>query len=88
MGTRRERIGRHGQNEWGIALGRKNFLFVGHDEAGRNLAVLQTLVSTCLANGMNPQTYLTDVLIRIQTHPQSQIDELLPWNWRPPPRTD
>lgn len=71
-----------------IALGRKNFLFVGHDEAGRNLAILQTLVSTCIANGVNPQAYLTDVLIRIQTHPQSTIDELLPWNWRAPPSTD
>lgn len=71
-----------------IALGRKNFLFVGHDEAGRNLAILQTLVSTCIANGVNPQDYLTDVLIRIQTHPQSGIDELLPWNWRAPPQTD
>ncbi len=65
-----------------IALGRKNFLFVGHDEAGRNLATLQTLVSTCLANGVNPQRYLTDVLIAVQ-----RLDELLPWNWRPPPKT-
>jgi transposase len=70
-----------------IALGRKNFLFVGHDEAGRNLATLQTLVSTCFANGVNPQAYLTDVLIRIQDHRQSRIDELLPWNWRAPPKT-
>ncbi|MCP4545106.1 MAG: transposase domain-containing protein, partial [bacterium] len=29
--------------------------------------------------------YLTDVLIQIQTHPQSRIDELLPHNWKPPP---
>ena len=71
-----------------IALGRKNFLFVGHDEAGHNLAVLQTLVSTCLANKVNPQSYLTDVLLRIQDHPQSQIEELLPWNWHPPPDPD
>ena len=70
-----------------IALGRKNFLFVGHDEAGRNLATLQGLVSTCFANGVNPQSYLTDVLIRIQDHPQSRLDELLPWNWRAPPKT-
>lgn len=71
-----------------IALGRKNFLFVGHDQAGHNLAILQTLVSTCTANGVNPQSYLTDVLIRIQDHPQSQLDELLPWNWRAPPKAD
>ena len=67
-----------------IALGRKNFLFVGHDEAGENLAVLQTLVSTCELNGVNPQAYLTDVLIRTQTHPASRIDDLLPQNWSPP----
>jgi transposase len=68
-----------------IALGRKNFLFVGNDEAGRNLATLQTLVSTCLANDINPQSYLTDVLLRIQDHPQSKIVELLPWNWAAEP---
>lgn len=67
-----------------IALGRKNFLFVGHNGAGHNLAVLQSLVSTCQINGVDPQAYLTDVLIRIQTHPQSRIDELLPHRWQPP----
>ena len=69
-----------------IALGRKNYLFVGHDVAGQNLAILQTFVATCVAGGVNPQEYLTDVLIRIQNHPQARIDELLPHNWeRPPP---
>ena len=71
-----------------IALGRKNFLFVGHDQAGRNLATLQTLVSTCLANNVNPHTYLTDVLLRIDSTPHTQIDTLLPWNWRGPPQID
>jgi len=69
-----------------IALGRKNYLFVGHDVAGQNLAVLQTLVATCVANDVNPQEYLTHVLIQVQNHPQARIDELLPHNWeRPPP---
>ena len=67
-----------------IALGRKNFLFVGHDQAGENLAVLQSLVASCIANKVNPQDYLTDVLMRIQDHPHSAIDELLPDQWRPP----
>lgn len=70
-----------------IALGRKNFLFVGHDEAGRNLATLQTLISTCLANGVNPQDYLTDVLLRIDSTPLRDLDTLMPWNWRAPPQT-
>ncbi len=69
------------------ALGRKNFLFVGTDEAGENLAGLYSLIATCEANGVNPVEYLADVLIRVQTHPASRIDELLPHHWtrRPEP---
>jgi transposase len=66
------------------ALGRKNFLFVGSDEAGENLASLYSLIATCEANGVNPVDYLADVLIRVQTHPAARIDELLPHNWSPP----
>jgi transposase len=65
------------------ALGRKNFLFVGSDEAGENLAGLYSLIATCEANGVNPVEYLADVLLRVQTHPASRIDELLPHNWTP-----
>lgn len=64
-----------------VALGRKNFLFVGHEEGGQNLAVLQTIVATCKLHGVNPYEYIKDVLIRVQTHPASSIDELLPQNW-------
>lgn len=63
------------------ALGRKNFLFVGHEQAGENLAGLYALVATCQANGINPELYLADVLLRVQTHPNSRIDELLPHHW-------
>ena len=65
-----------------IALGRKNFLFVGSDDAGENLAILYTLVATCIANDVNPEAYLTDVLLRVKSHPASRIDELLPHNWK------
>jgi transposase len=68
------------------ALGRKNFLFVGHDEAGENLAGLYSLVATCETNAVNPVDYLADVLLRVQSHPVSRIDELLPHNWTPPQR--
>ena len=82
MGTR------HNASERALrvaALGRKNFLFVGHDEAGENLALLYSLIATCEANEVNPVAYLADVLLRVQTHPASRIDELLPHNWKPPP---
>ena len=66
-----------------VALGRSNYLFVGHKEAGENLAVLYTLVASCEKNGVNPYSYLADVLLRIQSHPRSKIDELLPHKWKP-----
>lgn len=57
-----------------VALGRKNFLFVGHEDAGSNIAGLYSLVSTCEAYGKNPIAYLTDVLTRVGNHPHSRID--------------
>jgi transposase len=66
-----------------VALGRKVFLFVGHEEAGQNLARLYSLVASCELNGKNPIDYLADVLLRIDRHPVSRIDELLPDAWTP-----
>ena len=68
-----------------IAVGRKNFLFVGHEEGGHNLAILQTVCSTCLVHGINPYEYIRDVAVRVGSHPSSRLDELLPMNWTPPP---
>lgn len=67
-----------------IALGRANYLFVGNEDAGHNLAGLYTLVASCEKHRVNAIAYLTDVLTRIQTHPASRIDELLPHKWKPP----
>lgn len=67
-----------------VALGRSNFLFVGNEDAGHDLAVLYTLVASCEKNGVNPIAYLTDVLTRVQTHPAIRIAELLPHRWKPP----
>ena len=64
-----------------VALGRKNYLFVGHDVAGQNLAVLLSLVRSCEAMGVNPQAYLTDVLLRVQDWPAADVAALLPENW-------
>jgi transposase len=64
------------------ALGRKNFLFVGNDEAGENIAGLYSLVATCEENGVDPQAYLADVLTRLAGHPHAQLDDLLPHRWQ------
>lgn len=64
-----------------VALGRKNFLFVGDVDSGSNLAVLYSLVASCEEAGVNPLAYLADVLLRVQTHPASRVDDLLPDRW-------
>jgi transposase len=69
-----------------VALGRKNFLFVGDVEAGDHLATLYSLVSTCEARDIDPVEYLKDVLMHVDAHPASRIDELLPHKWSPPLR--
>ena len=67
-----------------VALGRKNFLFVGHPRAGRNLAGLYSLVGSCIANGVEPTEYLTDVLARVaDAKTDAQLDLLLPDRWLP-----
>src|SRR3954453_10455542 len=65
-----------------VALGRKNWLFVGSDEGGETAAVLMSLCTTCKDLGIDPQAYLRDVLDRISTHPARRIEELLPDRWQ------
>jgi transposase len=67
-----------------LALGRSNYLFFGHEDAGKNFAVLYTLVASCEKNDVNAIAYLTNVLTRVQKHPASRVDELLPHRWKPP----
>jgi transposase len=64
-----------------IALGRKNYLFVGDVASGKSLAGLYSLVATCEARQINPFDYLRDVLARVQDHPANAIDDLLPSAW-------
>jgi transposase len=68
-----------------VAKGRDAWLFAGNDEAAENIAALMTLTSACEANGINPEAYLTDVLARLEFHPATDLDALLPHNWQPQP---
>jgi len=63
-----------------VALGRKNFLFLGADTGGERAEAIYTLICTAKLNGINPEAYLRHVLERIADHPINRIDELLPWN--------
>lgn len=65
-----------------VALGRKNYLFVGDVDAGANIAGLYTLVATCEARGINPFEYLADVIPRVDEDlPDNELDALLPGAW-------
>jgi hypothetical protein len=66
-----------------VALGRKNWLFCGSDNGGRTAAVLFSLIATCQSHRVNPFEYLRDVLTRIAATPVSQLDQLLPDQWKP-----
>jgi len=66
-----------------IAVGRKNYLFMGSERGGRSAAVAYTLIETAKLNSLDPQAWLADVLATIADHKINRIDELLPWNWRP-----
>ena len=69
-----------------IALNRKNALFAGSDGGGEHWATIASLVETCKLNGVDPQAYLAEVIARIVAgHPQSQIDDLLPWAYATAP---
>lgn len=63
-----------------VALGRKNYLFVGSAAGGERAAAMYSLIGTARLNGLDPQAYLRHVLGCIAEHPINRIDELLPWN--------
>ena len=65
----------------GIALGRKNYLFMGSESGGKSAAIAYSLIETAKLNGVDPQAWLTDVLGRIADHKINRIDELLPWHY-------
>ena len=67
-----------------LALGRKNYLFAGSDEGGRRAAIIYTLIETARLNDVDPEAWLGDVISRIADHPNTKIDELLPWKWTTP----
>ena len=65
------------------ALGRSNWLFAGSLRSGQRAANVMTLIQCAKINGLDPQAYLSDVLDRLPTAKQSDLNALLPHNWLP-----
>ena len=66
-----------------VAVGRKNYLFAGSDAGGERAAAIYSLLGSAKLNSIDPEAYMTAVLLRIADHPINRIAELLPWNLFP-----
>jgi hypothetical protein len=64
-----------------IALGRKNYLFVGSDAGGKAAAIACTLIETAKLNAVDPHAWRANTLARIPDCKITKFDELLPWRW-------
>ena len=64
-----------------LAIGRKNWLFVGSEGGAEAAAVVLSLVQTCRSLKVNPRDYLEDVMRKLLDHPANKVSELLPDNW-------
>jgi transposase len=72
-----------------LVLNRKNALFAGHDEGAENWACIASLIETCKLSGVDPQSYVADVLTKlVNLWPASRLDELMPWAWAAEHLTD
>ncbi|MGB9029414.1 MAG: IS66 family transposase, partial [Acidobacteriaceae bacterium] len=65
-----------------IVLNRKNSLFVGNPRGGRTAAILASLTSTCRRHEMDPQLYLTQLLVNLPSVKLSELDAWLPDRWK------
>ncbi len=64
-------------------MGRKNWLFVGSQQAGERAAVVLSLIESAKLNGHDPWAYLKDVFERLPTLKARDLATLLPHNWSP-----
>lgn len=61
-----------------IPMGRKARLFRWTEVGAEKVGIIQSLTSTCGIQGVDPYTYLVDMLQRIAEHPRSQVGDLTP----------
>lgn len=60
------------------------WLFAGSDRGADRAAFMATLIMTAKLNDIDPQAWLADVLTRIADTPITKLEQLLPWDWKPP----
>jgi hypothetical protein len=65
-----------------IPMGRRSWLFCWTELGARDVGIIQSLIVTCRLHGVDPYTYLVDVLQRVAQHPASRVAELTPRLWK------
>jgi hypothetical protein len=65
-----------------IPMGRKSWLFCWTEVGAERVGIIQSLLTTCRLHGIDPHTYLIDVLQRVAQHPASRVEELTPRVWK------
>ena len=65
-----------------IPMGRKSWLFCWTELGAKHVGIIQSLIVTCRLHGIDPYTYLVDVLQRVGQHPASRVAELTPRLWK------
>ena len=65
-----------------IPCGRKNWNFSWTELGAHYVGIIQTLLSSCKLQGVDPYTYLVDVMQRVDRHPASKVGELTPRVWK------
>ncbi len=63
------------------AIGKKNWLLIGEAEAGHRSTILYTIIEACRSRGIDPQTYLCEVLMRLPKLTNKQIKDVSPKAW-------
>ena len=65
-----------------VAMGKKAWLFCWSEVGAEHVGIIQSIICSCKLQGIDPYTYLVDVLQRVSIHPNAKIDELIPRNWK------
>lgn len=62
-------------------MGRKNWMFHSTENGARHSGILYSMLHTCSLHGVDPRTYLIDLLQRMDFHPGNDVHQLTPRLW-------
>jgi transposase len=63
-------------------VGRRNWMFIGNDDAGEVNTVFVSLLASCQLHGIEPWSYLRDLFCLLPSWPQRRVLDLAPARWQ------